>query len=224
MALRSPCEAAKEIVQVKKLVLIIIALFATPSASVSAQTLSTTDAAVWITDSEFNDPSITDGDETLDLEFDEGTGYGISFNHFWVSSFSTEFAYHKFGADMEASFDGGPRFDAGEVDASALTGIAQWHFRRASRFSPYVGAGVAYMAGEFDPTDFEGEDNFAVEFEDEFTWAANFGANINLTDRLAIGLDAKYIDWEPRAEDDEEASDRVDLSPLVLSAGLRVRF
>jgi outer membrane protein W len=222
VALRSPYEPAKEIVQVKKLVLIIIALFATPT--VSAQTLSNTDAAVWITDSEFNDPSITEEGETLDVDFDENTGYGISFNHFWVSSFSTELAYHKFSADMDASFDGGPRFEAGEVDASSLTGIAQWHFRRGTRFSPYVGAGAAYMSGEFDPVDFEGEDNFNVEFEDEFTWAANFGANINLTDRLAIGLDAKYIDWEPRAEDDEEVSDRVDLSPLVLSAGLRVRF
>ena len=207
----------------KKLVLIIIALFATPSA-VSAQTLSTTDAAVWITDSEFNDPSITDEEGTVQFEFDEDAGYGISLNHFWVSSFSTELAYHKFGADTEVSVDDGPRFDAGEVDASALTGIAQWHFRRASRFSPYVGAGVAYMSGEFDPVDFDGENEAAIDFEDELTWAANFGANINLTDRFAIGLDAKYIPWEPRGEGDEAPSDRVDLSPLVLSAGLRVRF
>jgi outer membrane protein W len=206
----------------KKLVLIIIALFATPS-TVSAQTLSTSDAAVWITDSEFNDPSFTDEEGTVQFEFDEQAGYGVSFNHFWVSSFSTEFAYHKFGADMDASVDDGPRFDAGEIDASSLTGIAQWHFRRASRFSPYVGAGVAYMSGEFDPADFDGEDDVAVDFEDEFTWAANFGANIGLTERLAIGLDAKFIHWEPK-ESGDEASERVELSPVLLSAGLRYRF
>ena len=204
----------------KKLVLIIIALFATSSA-VSAQTLSTSDAAVWITDSEFNDPSITDEDGTVKFEFDENTGYGVSFNHFWVSSFSTEFAYHKFGADMDASLDGGPRFPLGEVDASSLTGIAQWHFRRASRFSPYVGAGAAYMSGSFDPADAEDDENF--DFDDELTWVANVGANIGLTEHLAIALDAKFINWEPKAEGDT-AADRVDISPALLSAGLRYRF
>ena len=221
MALRSPYGAGKETVHVKKLVLIIIALFATPS-TMSAQTLSTSDAAVWITDSEFNDPSITDDDGTVNFELDEDAGFGLSVNHFWFSSFSTELAYHKFGADLDASLDGGPRFDLGEIDAQSLTGIAQWHFRRESRFSPYVGAGVAFMTGEFDPID-EEEEAEAFAFEDEFTWAANFGANIGLTERLALGLDAKYMNWEPRAEDDE-GGDRVDLSPLVLSAGLRFRF
>lgn len=202
----------------KKFVLIIITLFATPS-TVSAQTLSTSDAAVWITDSEFNDPSLTDEDGTVEFEFDEDAGFGLSFNHFWASSFSTEFAYHKFGADMDASIDDGPLFDAGEIDASSLTGIAQWHFRRASRFSPYIGAGVAYMSGDFSPVD----EDVTVEFEDEFTWAANFGANIGLTERLAIALDAKFIHWEPK-ESGDDASERVELSPVLLSAGLRYRF
>ncbi|HEY0157662.1 MAG TPA: OmpW family outer membrane protein [Thermoanaerobaculia bacterium] len=206
----------------KKLFLLTIALFATPAA-VSAQTLSTSDAAIWITASEFNDPSITDSGETLSLELDEDTGYGVSFNHFWFESFSTEFAYHRFGGDVEARLDDGPRFDAGEVDASSLTAIGQWHFRRAARFSPYVGAGAAYMSGQFDPTDFGGEDDVAVDFENEFTWAANFGANIGLTESLSLGLDAKVLHWEPREEGDD-ASDRVELSPVLLSAGLRYRF
>ena len=202
----------------KKLVLIIIALFATPS-TVSAQTLSTSDAAIWITDSEFNDPDFTDEDASVQFEFEEQVGYGVSFNRFWVSSFSTEFAYHKFAADLDVSIDDGPSFDGGEVDAASLTGIAQWHFRRASRFSPYIGAGVAYVAGEFEPVD----EDVTIDFENEFTWAANFGANIGLTERLALGLDAKFIHWEPREEGDD-ASDRVELSPVLLSAGLRYRF
>lgn len=203
----------------KKLVLLILALFTSPFA-VSAQTLSTSDVTVWLSDSEFNEPTVTDDDGSVTLKLDEGTGFGLSFNHFWVSSFSTELAYHRFGGDVEAAFDDGTRLDAGELHASSLTGVGQWHFRRATRFSPYVGGGVAYMNGEFEPFDVE---EAAFDFDPELTWVANFGANVAITERLAIGIDAKYIDWEAQAEDDEE-EERLELTPLVLSAGLRFRF
>lgn len=203
----------------KKLVLLILALFTAPVA-ISAQTLSTSDVAVWLSDSQFNEPTVTDDDGSVTLKLDEGTGFGLSFNHFWVSSFSTELAYHRFGGDVEASFDDGTRVDAGDLRASSLTGVGQWHFRRATRFSPYIGGGVAYMSGEFEPFDV---DEAAFDFDPEFTWVANFGANVAITERLAIGIDAKYIDWEAQAEDDEE-EERLELTPLVLSAGLRFRF
>ena len=197
----------------------LLALILIVSPLATAQTLPATDVGVWISDSEYNDPSITDEEGTLDAEVDENVGFGVSLNHFWLDSFSTELAYHQFGGDVDASFDGSPRFDAGEIDTQTLTAIAQWHFRRASRFSPYVGAGAAFVTGEVDP----GDGDVTVDLEDEFTWAANFGANIALNEHWSIGLDAKFINWEPKAENDD-ASERVDLSPAVLSAGLKFRF
>lgn len=219
VAFHSLYEQPKEISQMKKIVLLILVLLASPSL-VSAQTLSNSDVAVWLSDSEFNEPTITDDDGSVTLKMDEGTGFGLSFNHFWVSSFSTELAYHRFGGDVEAAFDDGTSFDAGELRASSLTGVGQWHFRRATRFSPYIGGGVAYMNGEFDPFDVE---DATLDFEPELTWVVNFGANVAITERLAIGIDAKYIEWEAQEENDEE-EERLELTPLVLSAGLRFRF
>lgn len=196
--------------------LLALTLFAAPLFATAQQT---NDVAIWITDSEFKDPTISDELESATLEFDEDLGYGISFNHFWTNAFSTEFAYHNFGADMTIEFDDGGRFHAGEVDATSLTAAAQWHFRRATRFSPYVGAGVSYLQGDFKP--FEESDTY--DFSPETSWVANFGANIAITNQLAIALDAKVLPWEPKEEDDE-AIDRIDVSPVLLSAGLRFRF
>ena len=199
----------------KRIMLLVIALFA-GSSSLSAQK---SDVAVWVTTSELNEPTIGDEFDTATIETDEDTGYGLSLNHFWTDMISTEVAYQTFGGDVSIHLDEGLSFDFGEIEASTLTGVAQLHFRRATRFSPYVGAGVAYVQGDF--TAIEDDENF--EFASETTWVLNVGANVALTDRLAIALDAKHVQWEPKGEDDD-IGERVDLSPLLLSAGLRVRF
>ncbi|HYK01156.1 MAG TPA: OmpW family outer membrane protein [Thermoanaerobaculia bacterium] len=201
----------------KRIMLLVIALFAS-SSSLSAQ--ATSDVAVWVTGSKFEDPSLFEEDEIVSFEFDEKVGYGVSFNHFWTRAFSTEFAYHTFGADLDVGIDGGPRLNVGEVDASSLTGVAQWHFRRATRFSPYVGAGLAYIQGEFKGGEEVGE---SFSFEPDVEGVVNAGANIAITDSLAVGVDVKHIAWMPKAEDDEEA-ERLDVSPILVSAGLRYRF
>lgn len=199
----------------KRIMLLVVALFA-GSSSLSAQK---SDVAIWVTTSQINEPIIGDEEMSATIETSEQAGYGLSLNHFWTDMISTEVAYQTFGGDVAVDLDGGISLDLGEIEASTLTGIAQLHFRRATRFSPYVGAGIAYVQGDF--TSIEEGENFA--FASESTWVANVGANIALTDRLAIALDAKHVQWEPKGEDDD-IGERVDLSPLLLSAGLRVRF
>jgi outer membrane protein W len=217
VALRSPFQGGKEIVQMKRIMLLVIALFA-GSSSLSAQMSS--DVAVWVTGSKFEDPSLFEEGELASFEFDETAGYGVSFNHFWTGAFSTDLAYHTFGADLGVAIDDSPRFPIGEVDASSLTGVAQWHFRRGTRFSPYVGVGVAYVQGEFEGGEEVGE---SFSFDPEVEGVLNAGANIAITDSLAVGLDVKHLSWAPKAENDEEA-ERLDVSPLLVSAGLRYRF
>lgn len=203
----------------KRIMLLVIALFA-GSSSLSAQSAQSSDVAVWVTGSKFDDPSLFEEDGIASFDFDEKAGYGVSFNHFWTRAFSTELAYHTFGADLDVAIDDSPRFNVGEVDASSLTGVAQWHFRRATRFSPYVGVGVAYVQGEFEGGEEVGE---SFSFEPDVEGVLNAGANIAITDSLAIGIDVKHLSWAPKAEDDEEA-ERLDVSPLLVSAGLRYRF
>jgi outer membrane protein W len=213
-------EAARRVNDMKKLLAILMLLASTAS----AQTAKTNDVAVVITSTEFEDPSINDIEgNTVSFDLDEDLGYGISFNHYWTGAFSTEVALHRVGADLSVRLDDDEDpIEAGELEARALSAVAQWHFLRGSRFSPYIGAGVAHIQGSFDGPD-DPEEDTSFDFESETTWVANFGADINLTDAFAIVLDGRYMQWEPVAEgeDDEGA---VDLNPLMLSAGVRVRF
>jgi outer membrane protein W len=205
----------------KRILLLILALTSAPS-FVKAQTTQTSDVAVWVTGSKFKEPDVIfEEDDIASFELDEQAGYGLSFNHFWTNAFSTELAYHTFGAELSLAA-GNESFTIGDINASSLSGTAQWHFRRGTRFSPYVGAGIAYVQGDFDAVDeLEAEANFT--FDPETTGLFNAGANIAITDSLAIGLDAKWISWAPQAENDDE-SESLAINPLLVSAGLRYRF
>ena len=108
----------------------------------------TSDAGVWIVGSRLEETSVVEDNDDITIDFDEDIGWGISFNHFWTERFSTEIAAQKFGGDMTvgiSSIEGELNFTAGELDATSLTALAQLHFRRATRFAPYVG--TSYQPG-----------------------------------------------------------------------------
>lgn len=192
-----------------------------------AQTSPANEAGIWISRPQFENDAVSgiEGDRVT-FEFDEGTGYGISFNHYWTDRFSTELAYQTMSADISVGLEGFPDLiETGSVDARALTAVAQLHFLRAGRFSPYIGAGVARMTGEFDPLndpEFP-EDGRPVDLESDLTWVANAGFDIALTNNIAIAADAKFISWEAMEDGDPEDV-ALDVNPLVISAGVKVRF
>jgi outer membrane protein W len=173
--------------------------------------------------SELSESTIVDGGEEIRFDFDETVGASLSYNHYWTPSFSTEFAAIGFGGDMSLSVNGQNVFDVGELHASALTAMGQFHFNRAGRFSPYAGGGIAAVGGEIDAApDFEdGEDSF--ELETETTWVAGLGADVKITQRWVINLDLRYMPWNARAEGDD-IEDAVEIDPMIVSAGIRFRF
>ncbi|MFL6248758.1 MAG: OmpW family outer membrane protein [Thermoanaerobaculia bacterium] len=197
------------------------------SIRLSAQTPSS-DVGVWIVDSELAETNdVEDGDD-INIDFEEEVGYGISFNHFWTDQFSTEVAVQKFGGDMKIGVDSGAgtlTFTAGELDAMSVTAMAQLHFRRATRFAPYLAAGVARVWGDFDPIDDpdDPEESAAVDLEAKTTWAAAAGANVRITDHVYFAGEMKYIPWEAIAENDPD-NERVDVNPVTFAAGVKVRF
>jgi outer membrane protein W len=192
-----------------------------------AQTSPTNEAGIWISRVEFEDNDVSGFEgERVTFEFDEDTGYGISFNHYWTDRFSTELAYQTMSADISVGLEGFPDLiDTGTIDARALTAVAQIHFLRATRFSPYIGAGVARVTGDIDPTDDPELPNEGapVDLESKLTWVANAGVNIAVTNNIAIAADAKFISWEAMENNDREGV-TLDVNPLVISAGVKVRF
>ena len=189
----------------------------------------TSDVGIWIVDSQLEETSFTDEGDEITFDFEEEVGFGISFNHFWTERFSTEIAAQKFGADMTIGVSG-PAVNfvstIGSADLTSVTAMGQLHFRRATRFAPYIGAGVARTWGEFDPVEFEDDepvDSESFDLEAETTWTAAVGANVRITDNIYFVGEMKYIPWEAIAENDPD-EEPVELDPVMFAAGLKVRF
>lgn len=197
------------------------------SMRLSAQAASS-DLGVWLVGSKLAESTLTDDGDEIGVDFDEELGYGISFNHFWTDGFSTEIAAQKFGADLILQGPpsaGGLTINVGDVDITSITAMGQLHFRRATRFAPYIAGGIARISGEFDPIDDPDDpaNSGPGDLESETTWAAAIGANVRITDRIFFVGEMKYIPWSAVAEDDP-TGDSIDVDPMTFAAGVKVRF
>ena len=194
------------------------------SIRLSAQTPSS-DFGAWVVGSDLTETTLTEDGDDLKIGFDKENGFGFSFNHFWTDNVSTEIAAQTFHGRMviTSDFGAGPfTFEAGNLDAIALSALAQYHFNRAGRFSPYVGGGIARLSGDFEAfEDPDGVESF--DLESEIAWTAAAGANIRITENLFLAADLKFIPWSAVAEGEPD-SESLDIDPLLLSFGMKVRF
>ncbi|HXH15106.1 MAG TPA: OmpW family outer membrane protein [Sphingomonas sp.] len=108
---------------------------------------------------------------------------------------------------------------------------AQYHFNPRGAVRPYVGAGVNY-------TIFWNEKASAglqsavgltqVHMKDSFGWAAQAGVDFDITPKVFVNLDVKYIDIDTKARLRTTAigTQRVGISldPLVFGIGLGLRL
>ncbi|HEY0372849.1 MAG TPA: OmpW family outer membrane protein [Thermoanaerobaculia bacterium] len=166
--------------------------------------------------------------ESADITFeDDGPGFGLSFNRYWTDNFSTELAVMTFQSDMRVETTElflSDSFVVGQVRGRATTAMAQWHFRPGMRFTPYLGAGIAHITGEFDPIDFgDGEDSSPIDLESDVTWTAAAGFAINITDRWAVGLEAKHVPWSA-VEEGGAPEEALDVNPMLYGTSVRFRF
>jgi opacity protein-like surface antigen len=174
----------------------------------------------FISTSQIDDSELRDGVDAFDIEFDEDMGYGVLYNRFWTSGFSTEFAYQQLGADLTLSVDDF-RENAGDLDLDVLTATGQIHFLRGGLLSPYIGGGAAYVSGQAGAVDEDELDD--VDLQSDLDWLVNAGINIGIGRSFAIFLDGKYIMYEARGEDDPDDV-VLDVNPLVISGGIKLRF
>lgn len=195
---------------------VVLALFLLPLTAAAQMN----DFGVFISTSQFSEDEIEDAGDIFEVDFEEEMGVGILYNRFWTSSFSTEFAYQRLGADLTLSFEDVTE-DVAELDLDMLSGTAQFHFGRGSILSPYVGAGVAYISGEagaIDSDEFEDAD-----LENEIDFLANAGLNLNLGRTFTIFLDGKYVMYEAIGEGDPD-DEALELNPLIIAGGIKWRF
>ena len=108
---------------------------------------------------------------------------------------------------------------------------AQYHPIAQGPVRPYVGAGLNYTIFWNE----EASDGLEaavgrtrVRMSDSFGWAAQAGVDIDLSDRVFLNLDVKYIDMDTTARLHTAAAGtqrvRVSIDPIVFGAGLGMRF
>ncbi len=108
---------------------------------------------------------------------------------------------------------------------------AQYHLNPTGKIRPYVGAGLNYtifwneeasngLVAAVGPTD--------VRMKDSVGWAAQAGVDIDITPKVFVNLDVKYIniDTTARLRTTAAGTQRVAISldPLVFGIGLGIRL
>lgn len=149
-------------------------------------------------------------------DFGDAGTLSLTYNRFWTAGLSTKFGLTAYGADLEVvDLPPGGASAAGELEMGALTAQLEYHFLRGSRFSPYAGAGVAFVTAELADTpagDFEADS--------EVTAIVNGGVDLNLGRRWAINGDISYMPYTA----DFVPVESIEMDPLTISAGVKFRW
>lgn len=167
--------------------------------------------------------------DPADIEIEADAGFGVSANFFFSNRVSAEFAV----AQVESESDvrrravgaGGP---GGNLKMMPVTAVLQYHFAPDSFIDPYIGGGAAYVLYDFsESTGVHGIDE--IDFDDDIGFAVNAGVGIRLGNRFGLTIDGKYVPLESNARAviisaDEESEGRIDVSPIIISAGVTLRF
>jgi outer membrane protein len=195
-----------------------------PAVFAQSRSFDLTANAVWVDPT--SQGSFKDLADPADIEFDPAIGYGVAANVFFTDRVSAEFAVSRVKPESTVrrrAVSG----TSGDLDMMPLTAVLQYHFAPNGFIDPYVGAGAAYVL--FDDVKSDGLNGIEkINFKDDAGLAVNAGLGVRLSPRLGLNLDAKYIPLESNATatvvGGGETQGKVDISPIIVSAGLSLRF
>jgi outer membrane protein W len=166
--------------------------------------------------------------DDINVNFDGTLGLGIAANVFFGNRISTEFAIVRVSSDLRFRQRAVQNANS-QAEMMPITAVLQFHLAPNGRFDPYIGAGAAYvLINDVDtPDELNNIDFESIDFQDDVGLALNAGLGIRLTNNLAITLDGKYVPLESSATAVRGGSNqdvRFDINPVILSAGLSLRF
>lgn len=161
----------------------------------------------------------------LTTDFDSGDGFGVAVNWFWTDRLSTELSASALRTRAGLALDGERVVDLGSMDLTPISLTLQFHLAPRSALDPYLGVGAAWvLADDLESQDLRELGLDRIEIDDELTYVLNAGVGVRLTRSFGLYLDGKYFALEPatRAPGEEEVD--LEINPLVVSAGVRLRF
>ncbi|HET7435173.1 MAG TPA: OmpW family outer membrane protein [Thermoanaerobaculia bacterium] len=202
--------------------LIALLLLSAPAVFAQNRAFDLTANAVWV------DPTsegTINSDDPTDVNFDADLGYGLAANIFWGTRISTEFAVAR--VNPETNIRRRAVGSSGDAEMMPITAVLQFHLAPNGTIDPYIGAGAAYVL--FDDVDSNSLNGVQhIELKDDVGLALNGGIAIKLGSRFGIVGDVKYVPLSSSARavyvtgPDSEA--KIDINPVIVSAGLQLRF
>lgn len=206
---------------------VLLLLIAAVPMSAQSRAFDLTGYASWVdTSSEgtFDDTTSS----PVDVSFDGTLGYGIAANIFFGNRISTEFAIARVNTDVNFRQRAVANANT-QAELMPITAVLQFHLAPNGRFDPYIGAGAAYvLIDDVDtPDELNNIDFESIDFKDDVGLALNAGLGIKLTNNFGITLDAKYVPLESSATAVRTTGNqdvKFDMNPVILSAGLSLRF
>lgn len=173
---------------------------------------------------------LTDADNAIKTAAGAGTGLRVEVSDDYMPTLGiTYFIADNWaveailGATQHEAKAKGPGTDVAVHETWVLPPVVTLQYRPTpnAKFSPYVGAGVSYMAF------FEGKDKngFQVDLEDGFGTAIQAGVDWNLTGPWTLNLDAKKVWFDTDAKiNGGTLKSSVALDPWVVSLGVGRKF
>ena len=159
-----------------------------------------------------------------DVDVVSSRGFGATAEVFWTERLSTQFA----GTFLNpAAFLDRHDLDLGTLGIDAYSASARWHFRPASRFSPFAGGGVALVT--FGNLEDRFNDDLEIELEHTTAFLVEGGLRYRFRPRIILDAAVSYmpLETEPsfvRNDAGYTLPEKLALDPLTISVGASWRF
>jgi outer membrane protein W len=149
------------------------------------------------------------------IAFDRGRGAGASVAFGGDVTLELAATWLRYDGALRAN---GASASAGSLRLLPITATAQWHFGNV-----YAGGGLAYVvAHDLSGSDLDALGIGNVDVESKACWLANAGIAFRLR-KLTLVVDGKYLNYRPESGP-ADARVRLNLKPVVISAGLRLKL
>ena len=152
----------------------------------------------------------------LDMDVGDDTQLSLTFEYFLMDNLGLEvLAATPFTNQVKGN--GG---DVVKVKHLPPTVSLNYHFANASRFTPFLGAGVNYTA----VLDLDDQKISGLDVKDSWGLAAHLGVDYAINEKSALRLDARYIDIDLDVDLNGSDIGTVELDPWVIGMSYIWKF
>ena len=185
-----------------------------------------TDVSAWLTSQRNGEGGRVSDTDPEDVRFDDGVGFGVSVARRFGARLSGELAVFRTSSGAEIRNGGVVLADLGDVELTPITAMARFHFTGAGRMDVYAGAGVAHVrVADLSSDDLDAAGLGTVAMENETSGVIGAGLGLSFTPTFALAVDVRYMPLELSGRVAGEVDEiNVNMNPLLISAGVRLRY